>query len=147
MPRRPIVLLCWYTMATGCMIVVGPATCLSPISADLGMTSETEKGFFLGLPFWGLGSVTLFSGWLAERLGYRWLLVTSSLMQSAGQLAVAAADTQMQAFAGILLTGLGRGMPAAPLNALLTTLFPDNRTGVMNVFHAFFYIGMVLTFT
>ena len=131
-------------MATGCNVVVGPATCLSSMAADLGMTSETQMGLFLGLPFWGLGTVSPFSGWLSERLGYRRLLATSSLLQTVGLLVVAAAETQIQAFAGILVTGMGRGLPAAPLNALLTALFPDNRTAVMNVFHAFFYIGMVL---
>ena len=102
-------------MATGSAIVVGPAACLGgAIAAELGMTSETQMGLFLGLPFWGLGTVTLFSGWLAERLGYRNMLAASALIQASGYLLVAAAQTQGQAFAAIFLAGLGRGMPAAP---------------------------------
>ena len=131
-------------MATGSAIVVGPAACLGAVAAELGMTSETGMGLFLGLPFWGLGTVTLFSGWLAERLGYRNMLAASALIQTAGYLLVSAAETVPQAFAAILLAGLGRGLPAAPLNALLCSLHPGNRTGAMNVFHAFFYVGMVV---
>ena len=140
--RQVLALLC-YCMATGGTLVVGPATCLSAMAADLEMSLETQKGLFLGAPFWGLGAMALFSGWVAQRLGYRLLLLTSSLLQTLGLLAIASATTQLEAMVGSLLLGLGRGMIAAPLTALLCTIYPHNRTGVANLFHAFFHIGMI----
>ena len=130
-------------MATGCAIVVGSATCLSEISIDLKLESEFQRGLFLGLPFWGLGVVSVFSGWIAERLGYCRLLVLSALIQVVGMLTIADADTKIQAYAGSLVTGLGRGMPAAPMTALVCSLFKENRTRVTNVLHGFFYVGMM----
>ena len=130
-------------MATGCAIVVGPATCLSEISIDLKLESGVQKGFFLGLPFWGLGVVSVFSGWIAERLGYCRLLVFSALIQVVGMLTIADADTKIQAYVGSLVTGLGRGMPAAPMTALVCSLFKENRTSVTNILHGFFYVGMM----
>ena len=140
-PRRLILVLLCYCMATGGVLVVGPATCLSTMAADLNMALDAQKGLFLGAPFWGLAIIALFSGWLAQRLGYRLLMLASAAMQTTGLLVVAAAADPLQAMAGSILLGLGRGMLVAPLTALLCSIYPDNRTGVANIFHAFFHIG------
>ena len=140
-PRRLILILLCYCMATGGVLVVGPATCLSTMGADLDMALDAQKGLFLGAPFWGLAIIALFSGWLAQRLGYRLLMLASASMQATGLLIIAAAADQLQAMAGSMLLGLGRGMLVAPLTALLCSTYPDNRTGVANIFHAFFHIG------
>ena len=140
-PRRLILTLLCYSMATGGVLVVGPATCLSTLAADLDMALDAQKGLFLSAPFWGLAIVALFSGWLAQRLGYRLLMLTSASLQTTGLLVVAAATDQLQAMVGSMLLGLGRGMLVAPLTALLCSIYPDNRTSVANIFHAFFHIG------
>ena len=140
-PRHLILVLLCYCMATGGVLVVGPATCLSTMAADLDMALDAQKGLFLGAPFWGLAVIALFSGWLAQRLGYRLLMLASAAMQTTGLVVVASAVDQPQAMAGSILLGLGRGMLVAPLTALLCSIYPDNRTGIANIFHAFFHIG------
>lgn len=144
-PRRGILALCCFCMATSNFLMMGPALCLSTMAGDLGMAQEAQKGVFLSASFWGLGAMSLVSGWLADRWGFRLLLGVSALLQMAGLLLISMAAGQEQAIGGGLLGGVGRGMVSAPLTALLCSLYPDERTWVSNLFHGFYYVGVVLT--
>ena len=73
-------MLCCYCMATGSGFSVTPAISLGSIAADLGMESAAGMGVFLSAGYWGLALVMLFSGWLGERIGLRYLLLLSGLV-------------------------------------------------------------------
>ena len=68
LPRRRLAALCCSCMFTGSSILMGPATCLGAIAADLGLESEAQKGLFLSASIWGLGVLMMPSGWLADHL-------------------------------------------------------------------------------
>ena len=141
--RRAVLALCSYCMFTGAAPMVAPATSLSAMSVELGMVTDADKGLFLSAGFWGIGAVMLFSGMLGERLGLRRLLILSAVLQFAGLWWVAQATDLSQAVTATVLAGIGRGMVAAPMTAMLCALFPDRRTMVTSLLHGFFYVGMI----
>ena len=145
LPRRAILALCCLCMSLGSLMTVGQAICLSKMANDLGMAQEAQKGLFLGISFWGLALMTAVSGRLADRLGFRLLLMGSGLLQLAGMLLISSAEQQGVAMAGALLGGLGRGMVTAPLSALLCAIYPEGRTWASSLLHGFFHIGLILT--
>ena len=142
-PRQVILVLCCYCMAANSILLVAPALCLSALAVDLGLQSELQKGLFLSAILWGMVLTSLLSGWAADRLGFRLLLLLSTLLQGVGLVQISLVQSPWPAIAGSFLAGLGRGMISAPLTALLCTLYPENRTRVTGIFHAFFHIGMV----
>ena len=133
-----------YAMGVGSIMMLGASSCLSAIAADLGMATELVKGLFLSSSTWSSMVVSLVSGWLVDRLGYRLQLLISSLMQAAGLAVIALSMDQWQALAGGVITGLGRGMMSAPMTALVCNLYPENRTRMAGVHHSSWYIGTVL---
>ena len=78
-----------YSMGTGCVMMLGASSCLSAIAVDIGMTTDLGKGLFLSSSTWSSMVVSLLSGWLVDRLGYRFLTLTSSLVQASGLIVIA----------------------------------------------------------
>ena len=140
---RAVLALCCYVMFTGSAHVVTPATSLTEMAVELGMHSDVQKGLFLSASFWGVAGVMLFSGFLGERLGLRRLLWLSCSLQFVGIWWVSTATDLRTAVAATVLIGLGRGLVAAPMTALLCSLFPERRTMVASLLHAFYYVGMI----
>jgi MFS family permease len=143
LPRRLITALCCSCMFTGSFMMVGPATCLGAIAVDLGLESEAQKGLFLSAPLWGLGVLMLPSGWLADRLGFRLLLFISSLLQALSMGLVSIAQELWVVLMANFMTGVGRGMVAAPMTSLLCALYPERRTQVTSLLHGFYYVGLI----
>ena len=142
--RQITLFIACYSMGAGSMATLGAASCLSAIAADVGMTTELAKGLFLSSPLWSSAVVSLLSGWLVDRLGYRLQVLISSVLQAAGLAAIAMSADQWQVLAGGALTGLGRGMMSAPMTALVCSQYAENRVRIVSVHHASWYIGMVL---
>ncbi len=129
-------------MAAGSTMMLGAASCLSVIAADLGMDSELSKGLFLSSPIWSSALTSICSAWLVDRLGYRLQILISSLLQAAGLLVVASATEPFHALAGGTITGLGRGIVSAPMTALVCDLYAENRVRVACIHHSSWYIGV-----
>jgi len=145
LPRRRLAALCCSCMFTGSSILMGPATCLGAIAADLGLESEAQKGLFLSASIWGLGVLMMPSGWLADRLGFCLLLFISALLQGLALILVSLAQEFWVALLGSFATGVGRGMVSAPMTSLLCAIYPDRRTQVTSLLHGFYYVGMIFT--
>jgi len=142
--RRIILVVACYAMAAGCTMMLGAASCLSVIAADLGMETDLYKGLFLSSPMWSSALAGICSGWLVDRLGYRVQMMISSLVQAVGMVVIAVATEPLHALAGGTITGLGRGMVSAPMTALVCDLYSENRARVAGIHHSSWYIGVVL---
>ena len=140
--RRVILAVACYAMAAGSTMMLGAASCLSVIAADLGMDTELSKGLFLSSPIWSSALTSICSGWLVDRLGYRLQISISSLVQAVGLVVVATATEPVHALAGGTITGLGRGMVSAPMTALLCDLYAENRVRITGIHHSSWYIGV-----
>lgn len=71
------------------------------------------------------------AGMLADRFGYRRLLIASGLLMAAGQVAVALAHSLPLAVAGRLVVGLGDGVMFICMARIVASWFPPRRNSVM----------------
>jgi MFS family permease len=100
-----------------------PALCLTAIAGDLNLDS-VRSGLFLSCAFWGLVISIPVSGPLADRCGFRYLLVASAALQSSGILLVSHAREMWPACVGAGITGLGTGIVDALLTPLACAAYP-----------------------
>ena len=142
--RRTIFSVCSLLMITGCFPSVGPATCLTSIAADLGM-NEIDKGILLSLAFWSSAITVIISGPLADRFGFRIVLVSGTILQLCGLILASWSDDSAELFAAVLVIGSGRGLVIPLPTAIVSVLNPQRRTQAMNLLHGFYPVGVVLT--
>ena len=143
LPRRTIMGVCCYGLITISFMLVGPAMCVTAIATDMGMGPDAAKGLFLGIPFFGVTLAMLVAGPIADRWGFRAMLVTGSSLQALGLFAIAQAGVHWQVLAGGLVLGLGVGLIDPLLSALVCTIYPERRARMSNLLHAFYSIGIV----
>ena len=144
LPRRTILTLCCFGMMTLSLLSVGPATCLTSIAKDLAL-NDLQKGIFLSALFWGFPVSVIISGPMADRFGFRWLLVLGAVLQSGGLYAIASADLLMGAVAGAVTVGIGAGAIDSLLTPVVCVIYPERRTSANNLLHSFYPIGLVAT--
>jgi fucose permease len=120
-----------------------PALCLTAIADELALNSA-HSGLFLSCAFWGLVVSIPISGPLADRWGFRYLLVGSAALQALGLLLVSHAHQAWHACLGAGITGLGTGIVDALLTPLACAAYPKARAKIANLLHAFYPIGMFL---
>ena len=141
---RIVFAVCCAGMATVSFIAAVPAVTLTTIASELGM-SFSMKGIFLSASFWGLTLAMLVSGPLADRWGFRFILTLSGVLESAGLLVVSRATSPAAAIVGGILLGMGAGISDALLTPVVCALFPDKRTQMSNLLHAFYSIGLIVS--
>ncbi|MFI6007347.1 MFS transporter [Streptomyces sp. NPDC051243] len=108
---------------------------LSPSAAGLGLSAH-----FVG----GVAGVLLFDG-LYGRIGNRWILGASYLLMAVGAAGFALAPNWPLALAMALLAGLGFGGIDYGLNQLFAVGFGHRSTAMLNILHAHFGIGAILS--
>lgn len=118
-----------------------PALCLTAIADDLGLDSA-RSGLFLSCAFWGLVVSIPIAGPVADRWGFRHLLVGSAGLQALGLFLVSQAQGIWQACLGAGVIGLGTGIVDALLTPLACAAYPKARAWTANLLHAFYPIGM-----
>ena len=143
LPRRTILGLCCIGMTTLSLLSAGPSACLTAIARDL-VLDEAQKGVLLSALFWGFPIAVVISGPLADRFGFRWLLVVGAVLQSVGLYSIASADGLAAAVVGAVILGVGSGATDALLTPVVCVVYPERRTAANNLLHAFFPIGLVV---
>ena len=144
LPRRAIFASCCLGMVTLSFITSAPAVCLTSIGNELDL-SLARRGVFLGAPFWGLVTAILVVGPIADRYGFRALLVVGAALQAAGLAAISWAPGFPVALIGAVLAGLGTGVMDALMTPIVCAVYPEQRTRMSNLLHAFYAIGLVLS--
>jgi len=144
LPRGAIFGVCCLGMITLSFITSAPAVCLTSIRDDLGL-SLAQRGVFLGAPFWGLVTAILLAGPIADRYGFRALLVLGAALQAGGLAAISWAPGYPVALIGAVLAGLGTGVMDALMTPIVCTVYPERRTQMSNLLHAFYAIGLILS--
>ena len=141
---RIVFAVCCAGMATVSFIAAVPAVTLTTIASELGM-SFSMKGIFLSASFWGLTLAMLVSGPLADRWGFRFILTLSGVLEFSGLLVISRATAPATAIVGGILLGMGGGISDALLTPVVCALFPDKRTQMSNLLHAFYSIGLIIS--
>lgn len=111
--------------------------------SDFGLTSE-ELGFAFGPAFWGFTLAMVIGGPLVDIFGMKRIMWLAFLGHAAGILLTILATDFITLFIGTLLTGLGNGMVEAACNPLVATMYPKEKTKMLNRFHVWFPGGIVI---
>ena len=117
---------------------------LERIGKELGADFD-RLGALASLRACALVAAALSSGLLSERYGKRWLLGGAMFAVALGMWWVGGVRSYGGLVAGLLCIGVGLGCLEALVSPLATELHPDGVAVQMNVLHAFYPVGIVLS--
>ena len=112
-------------------------------AGSFGLTLE-DIGLVFGPAFWGFTLAMIIGGPLVDILGMKRIVWIAFTTHALGIVLMIAATGFWSLFAAVLFTGLGNGMVEAACNPLVATLYPDNKTTMLNRFHVWFPGGIVI---
>jgi len=110
---------------------------------EFHLTKE-QVGWIFAPAFWGFTLAMIFGGPLCDILGMKRLLGLAFIGHVAGIITYLVAKDATTLFIGTVFIGVGNGMVEAACNPLTVTLFPDNKTTMLNRFHVWFPGGIVI---
>jgi len=106
--------------------------------------SAKEIGFAFGPAFWGFTVAMIIGGPLVDYFGMRritWLAFFGHLI---GITVTILARDFWTLFFGTLAIGIGNGMVEAACNPLVATMYPKEKTKMLNRFHVWFPGGIMI---
>jgi len=106
--------------------------------------SKEQVGWIFAPAFWGFTLAQIFGGSLVDILGMKKLLGIAFISQLAGIVTYLIAKDSTTLFIGTVFIGIGNGMVEAACNPLVVTLYPENKTTMLNRFHVWFPGGIAL---
>lgn len=110
---------------------------------EYSMTNE-QLGWIFSPAFWGFTLAMIIGGPLCDVLGMKNLVGFAFIGHIAGAVIYIFAKDPTMLFIGTLCIGIGNGMVEAACNPLVVTLYPDNKTTMLNRFHVWFPGGNVI---
>lgn len=112
-------------------------------SSEFHLTKE-QLGWIFSPAFYGFTLAMIFGGSLCDALGMKKLLGLAFIGHVAGVVIYLVAKDATMLFVGTLCIGVGNGMVEAVCNPLTVTLYPDNKTTMLNRFHVWFPGGIAI---
>lgn len=112
-------------------------------STQFNLTKE-QLGWIFSPAFYGFTLAMIFGGPLCDVIGMKRLLVLAFIGHIAGVIVYLVAKDATMLFIGTLCMGIGNGMVEAACNPLTVTLYPDNKTTMLNRFHVWFPGGLAI---
>ena len=109
----------------------------------LGLTLE-EIGYAFMPAFWGFTIAMILGGPLVDTLGMKKGMWLAFFFHTLGILTTLLAFDLESLFIATLLMGLGNGMVEAVCNPLVASMYPDQKTKMLNRFHLWWPAGIVL---
>jgi fucose permease len=120
------------------------------IGAIMGSLKETfvltnaEVGWIGGAALWGFSITIFIFGPLCDALGMKFLLRLAFIGHILGVMILIFASGFTMLFVGALTLAMANGLVEAAANPLVATLYPDNKTEMLNKFHVWFPGGIVI---
>ena len=111
--------------------------------SEFTLTKE-QVGWIFAPAFWGFTLAQIFGGSLVDVLGMKKLLGFAFIGQVAGIITYLIAKDATTLFIGTVFIGIGNGMVEAACNPLVVSLYPENKTTMLNRFHVWFPGGIVV---
>ena len=109
----------------------------------LGLTLE-EIGYAFMPAFWGFTIAMILGGPLVDALGMKKGMWLAFFFHTLGILTTLLAFDLESLFIATLLMGLGNGMVEAVCNPLVASMYPDQKTKMLNRFHLWWPAGIVV---
>ena len=110
---------------------------------EFHLTKE-QVGWIFSPAFWGFTLAMIFGGPLCDVLGMKKLVGLAFIGHIAGIVIYLVAKDATMLFIGTVCIGIGNGMVEAACNPLVVSLYPDNKTTMLNKFHVWFPGGIVI---
>jgi len=98
----------------------------------------------VGTAFWGFTLAQFIGGPLVDLLGIKRFVRIAFLLHVIGIVATIFAFNFWSLFLGTLFIGIGNGSVEAGCNPLVATIFPNDKTKMLNRFHVWFPGGIVI---
>ncbi|MDO6432259.1 MFS transporter [Flavitalea sp. BT771] len=112
-------------------------------SNEFHLTKE-QLGWIFSPAFYGFTLAMIFGGPLCDVIGMKRLLGLAFIGHISGVIVYLLAKDATMLFIGTLCTGIGNGMVEAACNPLTVTLYPNNKTKMLNRFHVWFPGGLAV---
>lgn len=109
----------------------------------VGLTLE-QIGYAFTPAFWGFTIAMMIGGPLVDTLGMKKITWLAFIMHAAGIIATIFATSMTSLFIATLFVGIGNGMVEAALNPLVASMYPKEKTKMLNRFHVWFPGGIVI---
>jgi fucose permease len=116
---------------------------IKPLGAQFGL-SGSDMGWIIGMSSLGFPIATTLGGFFVDILGMRrfiWLAVFAHVL---GIFSTIFADGFWTLLGSTFLIGFANGTVEAVCNPLVASLYPENKTTMLNKFHVWFPGGIVL---
>ena len=110
---------------------------------DYGLTLE-EIGIAFGPAFYGFTLAMIIGGFMVDLFGMKKIMNLAFFGHLVGIVLTIFARDFWTLFSGTLLIGIGNGMVEAACNPLIATLYPREKTKMLNRFHVWFPGGIVI---
>ena len=117
---------------------------LEGVWGDTFHLTKEQLGWIFSPAFWGFTLAMVFGGPLCDVIGMKRLLGIAFIGHLAGVIIYLVAKDATMLFVGTVCIGVGNGMVEAACNPLTVTLFPENKTTMLNRFHVWFPGGIVI---
>ena len=113
--------------------------------------TNAQLGLFTGVFFIGFTVSQFIFAPLCDIIGMRWVVRGAFVGHVIGAILVMLAQSFPMLVTGSLLAGVGAGLVEAGCNPLVASLYPDDKTAKLNLFHMWFPYGnliaaIILTF-
>ena len=112
-------------------------------STEFNLTKE-QIGWIFSPAFWGFTLAMIFGGPLCDFLGMKKLVGLAFIGHISGIIIYLIAKDATMLFVGTVCIGIGNGMVEAACNPLVVSLYPENKTTMLNKFHVWFPGGIVI---
>lgn len=106
--------------------------------------SKEAIGWAFGPAFWGFTVAMVIGGFVIDIVKTKSIVWAAFFLHLAGAIAFILAKNKETLFIANVLIGLGNGSVEAAFNPLIATLFPKNKTKMLNRFHVWFPGGIVI---
>ncbi|MCP4644040.1 MAG: MFS transporter [bacterium] len=106
--------------------------------------SKLNVGWIAGAAFWGFGLSIFIGGPLCDVLGMGNIMRLAAAGHIGGAILTIFAPNFPVLFIATLLVGIANGLVEAACNPLIATLYPEEKTKKLTIFHAWFPGGIVI---
>ena len=110
---------------------------------DYGLTLE-QIGIAFGPAFYGFTLAMIIGGFLVDLFGMKKIMNLAIIGHVTGIVLTLFARDFGMLFTGTLLIGIGNGMVEAACNPLIATIYPNEKTKMLNRFHVWFPGGVLI---
>ncbi|GAL66118.1 hypothetical protein-signal peptide and transmembrane prediction [Jejuia pallidilutea] len=109
----------------------------------IGLTLE-QIGYAFAPAFFGFTIAMIIGGPLVDLLGIKKITWMAFLTHAVGIVLTLLADSMTSLFIATLFIGIGNGFVEAALNPMVASMYPEQKTKMLNRFHVWFPGGIVI---